>query len=82
MLDQGLLSKSDLRLFISLLTGEAVDTIPDPSEDWGAFRGYAEKKVGALGKIYDPIKKRQAKFIDFRQLDYAYGEGGWGCTVS
>ena len=80
LIDERLLSRSDLRAYIAILTNKSVREVPDPSLDWLAFSKYADEAIRPLGKLYDPNKKRPAKLVDLAVMATSYGEGGW-CSI-
>jgi len=77
LLDERKLSKGELRQFFRLLFGSSFDEAPDPEVDWEAF----VKLVGALQgkekKVWNPITRKVAPWVDVKKLNKEYGHGGF-----
>lgn len=81
MLDERLLTKSELRDFCHLLFGEAnFDGVPDPSLDWNGFIQNVERLLQSESLQWNPIKKRMKPWISVKKLNRCYGHSS-GCII-
>lgn len=73
MLDERLLTKSELRDFMFLLFGEdKMDGVPDPSLDWNAFVLEVERLLEGERLTWSPLKKKMKPWISLAKLNRAY----------
>jgi len=74
LLDERLLTKSELRDFCYVLFGEekGFDGLSDPNIDWETFVHDIERLVQITGKTWDPITKKLKPWIDTKSLHMAY----------
>lgn len=75
MLDERLLTKTELRDFCYLLFGESnFDGVPDPSLDWNGFIQNVERLLKAESLQWNPIKKRMKPWISVKKLNRCYNQ--------
>ena len=73
MLDERLLTKTELRDFCYLLFGESnFDGVPDPSLDWDGFVQNVERLLQSETLQWNPIKKRMKPWISIKKLNRCY----------
>jgi len=80
MLDERLLTKTELRAFMSLLFGEEhMDGVRDPSVDWAAFVSDVEELLKKEQPTWNPLKKKMKPWISIKKLNriYKYGRIGF-----
>jgi len=78
LLDERLLNKDELRSFLDLLFGKtALESAPDPQVDWKGFVKVLKRVVSAEGRLYNPNTRRLDFWVDFKQLEKAYGKKGF-----
>jgi len=77
LLDERKLSKGELRDFFRLLFGSAFDEAADPEVDWKAFVGLIESLQEKEHKVWNPITKRMAPWVDIKRLNREFGHGGF-----
>ncbi|CAB9506711.1 expressed unknown protein [Seminavis robusta] len=81
MLDERLLTKSELRDFCFLLFGESnFDGVPDPSLDWDGFIQNVERLLQSESLQWNPVKQRMKPWISVKKLNRCYG-GGATCVI-
>ncbi|CAB9513401.1 expressed unknown protein [Seminavis robusta] len=81
MLDERLLTKSELRDFCYLLFGESnFDGVPDPSLDWTGFIQNVEMLLQSESLQWNPISKRMKPWISVKKLNRCYGSGA-SCVI-
>ena len=74
MLDERLLTKSELRDFCLLLFGDAnFDGVPDPSLDWNGFIQNVERLLQSESLQWNPMKKRMKPWVSIKKLNRCYG---------
>ncbi len=74
-IDERALTKGELRDFCSNLFGTEVEAVPDPNMTWPDFMRYVEEQIGLEQNQYDPIRKKQAPWINLKVLQKIYGKG-------
>jgi len=80
LLDERKLTRSELKVFCSILFGdESFADVPDPEEDWNGFMADLKFMLEKENMQYNPIKRSMRPVVDSRRLDYDYGEGG--CSI-
>lgn len=84
MLDERLLTKTELRDFMSFLFGEEnMDGVWDPSVNWEGFVSDVEQLLKKEQATWDPLKKRMKPWICVRKLNQMYKypkhAGMFGC---
>jgi hypothetical protein len=78
LLDERLLNKDELREFLQLLFGSTtLDNAPNLHSDWKGFVGVLSEVVKREGMQWNPISKKMGSWIDMKQLQKAYGKGGF-----
>lgn len=81
MLDERLLTKSELRDFCFLLFGEDnFDGVPDPSLDWNGFIRNVERLLKLESLQWNPMKKRMKPWISTKKLNRCYS-GNSSCII-
>merc|ERR1712003_602 len=79
MLDERLLTKTELRDFMSFLFGEEnMDGVWDPSVDWAAFVSDVERLLRKEQPTWNPLKQRMKPWISIKKLDRIYKYGRLG----
>jgi len=82
MLDERPLLKSEIRDFSLLLFGrEHLDGMPDPSIDWDSFFQDVVRLLNMETYQYDPMKKRDAPWINGSRLNKIHGSSSCGCNI-
>jgi len=77
MLDERLLTRSELRDFCRLLFGNSnFDGVPDPSLDWDGFVRSIERMLLTETYQWNPLRKRMKPWISVKQLKRCYGSPG------
>jgi len=71
MLDERLLTKSELRDFCILLFGE-IDGLPDPSLDWDGFASHVERELKKEKLQWNPIRRKMKPWISMKKLNRRY----------
>jgi len=81
MLDERLLTKSELRDFCYLLFGESnCDGVPDPSLDWNGFIRNVERLLRQESLQWNPIRKCMKPWISIKKLNRCYS-GAPSCII-
>lgn len=74
MLDERLLTRSELREFCCLTYGLEYDSMPDPNSDWDGFKSEIENLNRTTKRTYDPVKGKLMPWVDMEALEKLYGE--------
>jgi len=82
LLDERLLTKSELRDFFFLLFGsENFDGVPDPSAEWDSFARSIEELLKREKTQWDPIKFRMKPWVNMYSLNQCYSESCNVCSI-
>jgi len=82
LLDERLLTKSELRDFFFLLFGsENFDGVPDPSAEWDSFARSIEELLKKEKTQWDPIKFRMKPWVNMYSLNQCYSESCNVCSI-
>lgn len=74
MLDERLLTKSELRDFFTLIVGkDSCDGWADPLLDWESFSQDIARLLSMESHQYDPVRKRMAPLVSINKLNRIYG---------
>jgi len=76
LMDERKLSKEELRQFFRLLFGPAFDEAADPEVDWTSFVKLIDDLQAKEKKVWNPLTKKMAPWVDIKKLNREYGHGG------
>lgn len=77
MLDERLLTRSELREYCCCIFGVEYGSMPDPNSDWAGFVSEIQNLNRLTKRTYDPIKKMLMPWVDVLELEKLYGDDSY-----